>query len=78
MITWTLAVGDFPRVLPGVEVWDAWTYGFVGALLLFVSVLLSLEDITHVLALHGLGHEAVAAAAVAGTSHRPKPLRRVA
>jgi Zn-dependent protease/predicted transcriptional regulator len=51
LITWTLAVGYFPRAMPGIEPLAAWIYGLVGALLLFVSVLL-----------HELAHSVVAMA----------------
>lgn len=48
-LTWTLAVGYFPRVLPDLPVGALWIKGFVAALLLFVSVFL-----------HELAHAAVA------------------
>ena len=51
LITWTLAVGYFPRALPGIDSLQAWVCGLVGALLLFVSVLL-----------HELAHSLVATA----------------
>ena len=45
LITWTLAVGYFPRVLPEVSTLGAWLSGLVAALLLFVSVLL--HELSH-------------------------------
>jgi Zn-dependent protease len=39
LITWTLAVGYFPRQLPGLEPIAYWANGLLAALLLFVSVL---------------------------------------
>ena len=51
LIAWSLAAGYFPTVLPGVATAAAWTYGLIGALLLFVSVLL-----------HELAHSLVATA----------------
>jgi Zn-dependent protease/CBS domain-containing protein len=55
LITWTLAVGYFPRAMPGIDSLEAWIYGLVGALLLFVSVLL--HELAHSLVAmaHGLG-----------------------
>lgn len=49
LITWTLAVGYFPRQLPGLEPVAYWANGLLAALLLFASVLL-----------HELAHAAVA------------------
>jgi len=40
LITWTLAVGYFPRALPDLPVAAYWANGLLAALLLFVSVLL--------------------------------------
>jgi Zn-dependent protease len=39
LLTWTLAVGYFPRAMPGVGAGAYWLSGLVAALLLFVSVL---------------------------------------
>src|SRR5439155_19787360 len=54
LITWTLAVGYFPRMLPGIDAPAAWAHGLIGALLLFVSVLL--HELSHSLVAkaHGL------------------------
>jgi Zn-dependent protease len=49
LITWTLAVGYFPRQLPGLEPVAYWATGLLAALLLFASVLI-----------HELAHSAVA------------------
>src|SRR5258706_4482234 len=51
LISWTLAVGYFPRMLPGLGQGAYWVHGMIGALLLFVSVLL-----------HELAHSIVAVA----------------
>jgi Zn-dependent protease/CBS domain-containing protein len=40
LITWTLAVGYFPRQLPGLEPLAYWANGLLAALLLFASVLI--------------------------------------
>jgi Zn-dependent protease/CBS domain-containing protein len=49
LITWTLAVGYFPRELPGLEPVASWASGLLAALLLFASVLI-----------HELAHSVVA------------------
>jgi Zn-dependent protease len=49
LITWTLAVGYFPRQWPGLEPLAYWANGLIAALLLFVSVLI-----------HELAHSLVA------------------
>jgi Zn-dependent protease/predicted transcriptional regulator len=49
LITWTLAVGYFPRALPDVPTLGHWVSGLVAALLLFLSVLV-----------HELAHSLVA------------------
>ena len=59
LVTWTLAVGYFPRVLPGLEPAQYWAHGLVAALLLFVSVLVhelahSLVAIAHGLTVRGI------------------------
>ena len=51
LITWTLAVGYFPRTVPDLSSVGAWLSGLAAALLLFVSVLL-----------HELSHSVVARA----------------
>lgn len=48
-VTWSLATGYLPEVLPGLSVWRYWVMGSAAALLLFGSVLL-----------HELGHSYVA------------------
>jgi Zn-dependent protease/predicted transcriptional regulator len=55
LITWTLAVGYFPRTLPDLAPVAAWLSGLAAALLLFVSVLL--HELSHSLVAraHGLG-----------------------
>ena len=55
LITWTLAVGYFPRALPEISPVAAWLSGLAAALLLFVSVLL--HELSHsvVARAHGLG-----------------------
>jgi ribosomal protein L24 len=40
LVTWTLAVGYFPEVIPGIEPATAWVLGVLASLLLFVSVLI--------------------------------------
>jgi Zn-dependent protease/predicted transcriptional regulator len=54
LITWTLAVGYFPRVLPEVSTLGAWLSGLVAALLLFVSVLL--HELSHSFVARAHGH----------------------
>ncbi|MEX2146743.1 MAG: site-2 protease family protein [Candidatus Rokuibacteriota bacterium] len=55
LITWTLAVGYFPRTLPDVSATAAWVSGLAAALLLFVSVLLHELSHSFVARAHGLG-----------------------
>jgi Zn-dependent protease/predicted transcriptional regulator len=54
LITWTLALGYFPRQLPGLEPVAYWANGLLAALLLFVSVLI--HELAHSLVAtrHGL------------------------
>jgi len=47
LISWSLAAGYFPRVLPDLSVGAAWLHGVVAALLLFVSVFL--HELSHAL-----------------------------
>ncbi len=54
LITWTLAVGYFPRTLPGLSPVSAWLSGLAAALLLFVSVLLHELSHAFVARAHGL------------------------
>jgi Zn-dependent protease/CBS domain-containing protein len=55
LLTWTLAVGYFPRALPGVSTGTYWVSGLIAALLLFVSVLV--HELAHAVVArrHGLG-----------------------
>lgn len=55
LITWTLAVGYFPRTLPDLSPVAAWLSGLATALLLFVSVLLHELSHSFVARAHGLG-----------------------
>jgi Zn-dependent protease/predicted transcriptional regulator len=55
LIAWTLAVGHFPRALPGLSPMTAWLTGLVAALLLFVSVLVHELSHSFVARAHGLG-----------------------
>ena len=43
LITWSLSVGYFPQLLPGLPLATHWAQGFLAALLLFVSVFLRRE-----------------------------------
>lgn len=51
----SLAVGWFPLLVPGLAGWGYWGLGIVGALLLFVSILI--HELAHSFAAkaHGLG-----------------------
>jgi Zn-dependent protease/CBS domain-containing protein len=53
LITWTLAVGYFPRQLPGLEPVAYWANGLLAALLLFASVLI--HELAHSLVAIGNG-----------------------
>jgi Zn-dependent protease/predicted transcriptional regulator len=53
LLTWSLAVGYFPQVLPGVPVAAHWVKGLVAALLLFGSVLL--HELSHSVAARRYG-----------------------
>jgi len=77
LLTWTLAVGYFPRAVPDLPTSAYWANGLVAALLLFVSVLL--HELSHSLMAHahGLPCEASrctssAASRTSRTSHRPR------
>jgi len=54
LITWTLAVGYFPRALPELPTAAYWANGLLAALLLFVSVLLHELSHAFVAMAHGL------------------------
>ena len=47
LISWSLAAGYFPHVLPGAGTAAVWTHGVVAALLLFVSIFL--HELSHAL-----------------------------
>jgi Zn-dependent protease/predicted transcriptional regulator len=49
LVSWSLAVGYFPSMLPGLPAWSYWTQAIIAAVMLFVSVIL-----------HELGHSLVA------------------
>ncbi len=54
LITWSLAVGMFPRLYPGLSKSEYWLMGFLGALLLFASIVV--HELAHSLVArrHGL------------------------
>jgi Zn-dependent protease len=54
LISWTLAVGYFPEVLPDLPSRTYWINGLIAALLLFVSVLLHELSHSFVAMIHGL------------------------
>ena len=62
LITWTLAAGYFPRVLPELGPIASWILGLVAALLLFASVLV-----------HELAHSVVATDVHEGFIHWTLP-----
>jgi Zn-dependent protease/predicted transcriptional regulator len=53
LLTWSLSVGYFPHVLPGLPAGALWLQGLTAALLLFVSVLL--HELAHSLAARRYG-----------------------
>ncbi|HWC02285.1 MAG TPA: site-2 protease family protein [Methylomirabilota bacterium] len=53
LLTWSLAVGYFPHVLPDVPLAGHWARGFLAALLLFASVLL--HELSHSVAARRYG-----------------------
>src|SRR6266700_5092790 len=53
LIAWSLAVGYFPDVVPGLGVGAYWALGIIAALMLFVSVLL--HELCHSLVARSLG-----------------------
>src|SRR5690348_2845395 len=69
LITWTLAVGYFPRALPDLPVAAYWANGLLAALLLFVSVLL--HELSHSLVAmaHGLSVRDITLHVFGGVSH---------
>ena len=69
LITWTLAVGYFPRALPELPAAAHWANGLLAALLLFVSVLL--HELSHSLVAigHGLSVRGITLHVFGGVSH---------
>ena len=69
LITWTLAVGYFPRVLPNLGPAQYWVHGLIAALLLFVSVLV--HELAHslVATAHGLKVRGITLHVFGGVSH---------
>jgi len=53
LVTWSLAVGLFPRLFPGLEGGQYWAMGVAGALGLFVSILL--HELAHALVARRFG-----------------------
>ena len=69
LITWTLAVGYFPRALPDLPVAAYWANGLLAALLLFVSVLLHELSHSFVAIAHGLSVRDITLHVFGGVSH---------
>jgi Zn-dependent protease len=69
LITWTLAVGYFPRVLPNLPALAYWASGLIAALLLFVSVLLHELAHSFVARAHGLDVRGITLHVFGGVSH---------
>jgi Zn-dependent protease/CBS domain-containing protein len=69
LITWTLAVGYFPRMLPELEPAAYWIHGLVAALLLFASVLV--HELAHSLVArtYGLAVRGITLHVFGGVSH---------
>ncbi len=69
LLTWTLAVGYFPRVVPDLSTPSYWANGLAAALLLFVSVLL--HELSHSLVAraHGLVVRGITLHVFGGVSH---------
>jgi len=69
LITWTLAVGYFPRTLPNLPPVAYWANGLLAAFLLFVSVLL--HELSHSLVAiaHGLSVRGITLHVFGGVSH---------
>jgi Zn-dependent protease/CBS domain-containing protein len=69
LITWTLAVGYFPRALPELPAAAHWANGLLAALLLFVSVLLHELSHSFVAMAHGLSVRGITLHVFGGVSH---------
>jgi Zn-dependent protease/predicted transcriptional regulator len=69
LITWTLAVGYFPQVLPDMPAAAYWVSGLIAALLLFVSVLLHELSHSFVALAHGLSVRGITLHVFGGVSH---------
>jgi Zn-dependent protease/predicted transcriptional regulator len=69
LITWTLAVGYFPHVLPDLDRAQYWLHGLIAGLLLFASVLL--HELAHslVATAHGLTVRGITLHVFGGVSH---------
>jgi Zn-dependent protease/CBS domain-containing protein len=69
LITWTLAIGYFPRALPDLPAAAHWANGLLAAFLLFVSVLL--HELSHSLVAmaHGLSVRGITLHVFGGVSH---------
>jgi Zn-dependent protease/CBS domain-containing protein len=69
LITWTLAVGYFPRALPDLPAAAYWANGLLAAFLLFVSVLLHELSHSFVAMVHGLSVRGITLHVFGGVSH---------
>src|SRR5919197_2168192 len=69
LITWTLAVGYFPRALPELPRTAYWISGLVAALLLFASVLLHELSHAFVARAQGLSVRGITLHVFGGVSH---------
>jgi Zn-dependent protease/CBS domain-containing protein len=69
LITWTLAVGYFPRALPDLPAAAHWANGLLAALLLFVSVLLHELSHAFVALAHRLSVRGITLHVFGGVSH---------
>jgi Zn-dependent protease/CBS domain-containing protein len=69
LITWTLAVGYFPRVMPAMPAATYWANGLLAALLLFVSVLLHELSHSFVAMAYGLEVRGITLHVFGGVSH---------
>lgn len=69
LITWTLAVGYFPRALPDLPAAAYWANGLLAAFLLFVSVLIHELSHSFVAMAHGLSVRGITLHVFGGVSH---------